>query len=255
MGASGLRARLAGGDFIVSGWSSMRDVIILERLLQGPFGAVAFDMQHGMHDEASVAAGIQLAAHMGTPAIVRVPVDGYPLVSRVLDFGAAGVILPMIETAEDARRLVAVAKYPPLGSRSYGPTRAVQLHRYASGAEYFQRANHDTLAFAMIETPAAYAALDEILAVEGLDGVFIGPSDLSIALSGGRLDHAGQQVQDAIADIAARARDAGKFTALYVFDAPETRRARALGCDLVTISSDLGIFGAGLKALSDTLAD
>jgi len=249
MAAPDLRGRLEERGFLISAWSSLTQPELLERMLQGGFDLATFDMQHGMHDEASVGRGIATASHMGMASLVRVPVGGYATVSRVLDYGATGVILPMIESADDARALVAAAKYPPLGQRSYGPTRAVMLHGYGSGKAYFEAANRETLAFAMIETPAAYAALDQILAVEGLDGVFIGPSDLSIALTGGRLSHDGPEVTAAIQTIAAKARACGKFTALYVFDADETAGARKMGVDLVTLSSDMAIFNTGLAAL------
>ncbi len=252
MAAPDLRGRLESRGFLISAWSSLAQPELLERMLQGGFDLATFDMQHGMHDEASVGRGIATASHMGMASLVRVPVGGYATVSRVLDYGATGVILPMIESADDARALVAAAKYPPLGQRSYGPTRAVMLHGYGSGKAYFEAANRETLAFAMIETPAAYAALDQILAVEGLDGVFIGPSDLSIALTGGRLSHDGPEVTNAIQAIAAKARACGKFTALYVFDADETARAKEMGVDLVPLSSDMAIFNAGLAALRVT---
>ena len=120
MAAPDLRGRLEERGFLISAWSSLTQPELLERMLQGGFDLATFDMQHGMHDEASVGRGIATASHMGMASLVRVPVGGYATVSRVLDYGATGVILPMIESADDARALVAAAKYPPLGQRSYG---------------------------------------------------------------------------------------------------------------------------------------
>jgi 4-hydroxy-2-oxoheptanedioate aldolase len=99
-------------------------------------------------------------------------------IGKLLDAGAYGVILPMIDTAEDARRLVDAVRYPPRGRRSFGPARGLLY----GGADYAERADDELLAFAMIETSQGLANLDAIAAVEGLDGLFIGPTDLSLAL-------------------------------------------------------------------------
>ena len=132
---------------------------------------------------------ISSVALAGKPTIVRVPVGEFALASRLLDAGASGILAPMINSGEDARRLVEFVKFPPLGQRSWGPRAALTLSGL-DGPAYLKAANAMTQAIAMIETRAALDALDEILGVEGVDGVFVGPSDLSIALSGGLSDRA-----------------------------------------------------------------
>lgn len=249
-----LRRRLTGRDFLAFGWSSLADATIVELLARSPLDGVLLDMQHGLHDLRSVEEGIARVAMLGKPALVRVPVADLASVSRVLDCGATGVVMPMIETAEDARALVQAAKYPPLGRRSFGPARAVNLHGFANGTAYFEAANQGVLAIAMIETPRSYRDLDAILAVEGLDGVFVGPSDLSISLSGGTLAHDGPQVREAIVDIAGRARAAGKVSALYTFDPAEARRARDEGYDIACVSSDAQMLAEAAAILAEQSA-
>lgn len=247
-----LRDRLGEGGFVLSAWSGMADAIVHETLLRSGFDALAFDVQHGVLDLRSLEAGIALCGFAGVPALVRLPIEDRATAARVLDFGASAVIMPMIEGAEDARAFVNAVKYPPVGERSFGPTRATALHSYSGMADYVAEARQETLAFAMIETASAVAALDEILGIDGLDGVFVGPSDLSIALSGtGRLDPDGMQAQQAIRDIAAAVGRAGKIGAIYAAGAEDARRYRSYGYRLVCVGSDIGMLAAGAAALAN----
>ena len=155
---------------------------------------------------------------------MRVPVGEFPLASRLLDAGAAGIIAPMINSRDDARRLVAFTKFLPLGERSWGP-RAVLPLSGLEAPEYLASANAMTQTIAMIETRAALEALDDILGVEGVDGVFIGPSDLSIALSDGqKAEPRGAPLMEAAGRIAARARAHRKYAAMFCFDGARRRR-------------------------------
>ncbi|HEX2019394.1 MAG TPA: aldolase/citrate lyase family protein [Aurantimonas sp.] len=247
-----LREALGQGRCVLSSWLGLSDPIVQEAFLRAGFDAVTFDMQHGLQDVASLRDGIALAVHLGRPALVRLPVEDHALASRSLDFGASAVIMPMIDSVEDARALVSVAKYPPLGQRSYGPTRAADLHRYLDRADYVGGAASQTLAFAMIETARALAALDEILAIDGLDGVFVGPSDLSIALSGdGTLNPRSEANEAAIQRIVAAADAHGKIAGIYAGTPDDVKRYRALGYRLVCVGSDFGVITAGARALAD----
>lgn len=238
------RQALADG-VVVSGWSSLVDPVVHEALLRAPFDAITLDMQHGLHDARSVWQAVAVAATLGKPAIVRVPVDDLAMVSRALDFGASAVIMPMIEGADDVRRFVSVAKYPPLGLRSYGPARALDALGYGSPADYAAAANRETLSFAMIETRAALADLDAIVAIEGLDGVFVGPSDLSIALSGdGTRNPESPDCVAAIRRVSDVAIRSGKVAAIYAAGVDEARRYRDLGYGLVCVASDIGLLKA-----------
>ncbi|NDV85169.1 hypothetical protein GTW51_00465 [Aurantimonas aggregata] len=247
-----LRGALTEGPGVLSAWLGLTDPVVQEAFLRAGFDAVTFDMQHGLQDTASLRDGIALAVHLGRPALVRLPVEDRALAARALDFGASAVIMPMIETVEDARAFVAVAKYPPLGQRSYGPTRAAELHGYTDRADYVGDARNQTMAFAMIETGRALASLEEIMAINGLDGVFVGPSDLSIALSGnGTLDPRGDANEAAIRQVAASAVAHGKIAGIYAATPDDAKRYRALGYRLICVGSDSGVIIAGARDLAD----
>jgi 4-hydroxy-2-oxoheptanedioate aldolase len=250
MALPSLRAAMAGG-FALSAWSSLTDPLVHEAVLRGGFDAILFDMQHGLHDVASVAAGIAAAARAGRPAIVRVPIDDRADAARALDLGAAAVVMPMIESAADAHRFVSAVKYPTKGLRSYGPARAVDVHGYASAGDYTAIADRETLALAMIETRAAMDDLAAIVAVDGLDGVFVGPSDLSIALSAtGARDPESPECVAAIQAVLAAAQGAGKPAGIYAASAREARRYRDLGFPLVCVSSDVGMLRSAAVELA-----
>ena len=180
-----LSKALATDAPVFCAWVGMNEPAVAEALAREAFDAVVLDMQHGALDFAGASRAILAVALAGKPAIVRVPVGEFPLASRLLDAGAAGIIAPMINSRDDARRLVAFTKFLPLGERSWGPRAVLPLSGLDAPA-YLAAANAMTQTIAMIETRAALEALDDILGVEGVDGVFIGPSDLSIALSDGR---------------------------------------------------------------------
>lgn len=244
------RARLNEG-LVLSAWSSLTDPAVHAALLQAPFDAVLFDMQHGLHDIASIASGIAVASRFGKPAIVRVPIEDRANASRALDLGASAVVMPMIETVEDAARFVSVVKYPPAGLRSFGPARALGMHGLASYEDYTSVANNETLCFAMIETRAALGNLEAIAAVEGLDGFFVGPSDLSIALSSdGRRDPGSPECREAIRHVLDVARKTGKLAGIYAGAAEEGLVYRDIGYRLVCVASDVGLLASAAGALA-----
>ena len=160
----------------------------------------------------------------GAAPIVRVPLGDFAMVSRVLDFGAEGIIAPMINTAADARAFAAAAKFPPIGERSWGPHRATMLAGIADQKDYLASANDNIVTLAMIETRTALANIDAIAATPGIDGLFLGPSDLSIALSDGRtLDPESKEVEVELDRIVAAAQKAGKIPGAYCAHAPSAR--------------------------------
>jgi 4-hydroxy-2-oxoheptanedioate aldolase len=181
---TGLRARLFDGKPFLFSWMSMPGAQLAGQLARLPMDGVTLDMQHGIIGFSDAAPIITAIAHAGKTPIVRTLWNDPGLVGQALDAGAAIVIAPMVNSVEQAKALVKAAKYPPMGQRSWGGYTMVQLAKMTPG-EYLKNANLDTLVFAMIETREALALVDEIAAVPGLDGLFVGPSDLSIALSNG----------------------------------------------------------------------
>jgi 4-hydroxy-2-oxoheptanedioate aldolase len=241
-----VKALRAGG--VHSAWVGINDPQIAEALAREDFDAVTLDMQHGAVDLIGAARGILSVALAGKPTVVRIGVGDFAAASRVADAGAAAVIAPMINSVEDARAFADFMKFPPLGRRSWGPRACAALSGFA-GPAYLHEANAITLAIAMIETREALAALDGILAVPGIDGVFVGPSDLSIALAnGGAVDPRGPAVEAALTKIVTAAKAAGKFVGRFCFDGAQARAARARGIAFTSISTDALLLRGAARA-------
>jgi 4-hydroxy-2-oxoheptanedioate aldolase len=245
-----LAARLRAGETLLTAWSAIPEALVAETCARAGFDAVTLDMQHGFHGVDSVLRGIGAARLGGAPAIVRIPVGDFAFASRALDMGASAVIAPMINSVDDARAFAAAMKYPPMGGRSWGPFRAMALSGVVTNQAYLESANANTLALAMVETRQEVDALEGILAVDGIDGVLVGPSDFSIAWSGGEtIDPVLQDMTTAIADIAAKTLEAGKIAAIFAIDGEMAKRYQAMGFGLIALSSDGGYLTAGAKAL------
>ena len=243
-----LAALLKPNGRALCAWTSMYEPAIAELLAREDFDAVVLDMQHGALDFAGASRAILSVALAGKPAIVRVPVGDLALASRLLDAGASGIVAPMINSVDDARRFVEFTKFPPLGERSWGPRAALTLSGL-EGSGYLGAANAMTQSIAMIETRAALAELDDILAVEGVDGVLIGPSDLSITLSEGRkVEPRGGDVFNEIPRIVARAKAHGKYAGMVCPDGADAHAMLALGFRLCSVSSDLLLLRKAARA-------
>jgi 4-hydroxy-2-oxoheptanedioate aldolase len=233
---------------VLSAWVGVNDAAIAEALARESFDTVTLDLQHGGVDFVGASQAILAVALAGKPTIARIPVGDFALASRLADAGAAAVIAPMIDDAATARRFAEHMKFPPLGQRSWGP-RAAQALSGLVGPAYLHGANAITVAIAMIETREALASLDAILATPGIDGVFVGPNDLSIALHrGGAIDPNGAEVDRALTEVAARAAAHGKFAGLFCHDGRRAKAAFARGFALRSVSTDLSLMQAAARA-------
>src|SRR5258708_13943420 len=183
--AFSLARRLRAGETVYSGWCGLPYPIVAELVGREGFPAVTLDGQHGLWDTASVMSAVAAIRQAGAAAVVRIPVGEFASVSRALDFGAEGIIAPMINTPADARAYASFAKYPPIGERSWGPHRATTLANVPDQKVYLREANDLTVAFAMIETRTALANVEAIAATPGIDPLFLDPAYLSIALTNG----------------------------------------------------------------------
>jgi 4-hydroxy-2-oxoheptanedioate aldolase len=183
-----------------------------------------------------------------------VPLDDFSFVSRALDFGVEAIIAPMVNSAADARRFVSVAKFPPLGERSWGPQRAMTLQGCTSAVDYLREANEQTMTFAMIETPTALNDVDDIAAIDGIDALFVGPYDLSTALSAGRAqDVTAPEVERAIDKICVAASKAGKIPGIYCGGAARALAMSRRGFKFIAIGSDLAIMRDGAARILTAL--
>lgn len=242
-----LAERIRAGACLHCAWIGSADPSHAETLVRAGFDTALFDMQHGVVDIDVAIRGIALIALAGKPALVRIPVGEFQTASRILDAGAAAVVAPMINSVADAQAFADFMKFPPLGKRSWGPHRAFPLTGLQP-QDYLHTANHFQLAIAMIETKEALAALDDILAVSGIDGVFVGPADLSITLSGGTLNPESAEVNAALAKVAARAKAHGKFASAFGLNGHHAKMLRELGYSLTSISTESALLRLGAQA-------
>lgn len=249
MTAFDLARRLRAGETVFSAWCNLGSPVVAETIAREGFACVVLEQQHGLWDTASIVNGIGAVRFAGSAPAVRVPLADFAFVSRALDMGAEAIIAPMINTGANARQFVAAAKYPPLGERSWGPQRAMTLQDKTVPVDYLREANDGTLTLAMIETQTALANVDEIAATPGIDALFIGPYDLSTALTGGKAqDIQAPDVERAIDQICMAAKKAGKIPGIYCRD---TNRALAMakrGFRFIAVGSDNGIVREGAAA-------
>jgi 4-hydroxy-2-oxoheptanedioate aldolase len=230
----------------INGWLAIPNSFAAEVMAHQGWDTLTIDLQHGVIDYAQMLTMLQAISTTPTVPIVRVPWLEPGIVMKALDAGAYGVIAPMVNTREDAQKLVSYTHYAPRGARSFGPVRA-SLY---GGADYATHANDTVVAFAMIETAQALDNLDAILSVEGLDAIYIGPSDLSLALGCKPVfDDVEPKVAQAIEHIVERAKAHGVHAGIHN-GRPDVALARiAKGFRFVTVSSDARILAAGSQEL------
>jgi 4-hydroxy-2-oxoheptanedioate aldolase len=230
----------------VNGWLAIPDAFSAELMAHQGWDSLTIDMQHGLIGDAAMVAMLQAISGTPTVPVVRVPWLEPGIIMKSLDAGAYGVICPMVNTRDDAHRLVSWTHYAPQGSRSFGPIRAALY----GGPDYAQHANQTIVAFAMIETAQALDNLDAILSVEGLDAIYIGPSDLSLALGCKPMfDDPEPKALQAIEHILDRARAHGVVAGIHS-GLPEVALARAnKGFRFVTAGSDAKLLTAGSQQI------
>jgi 4-hydroxy-2-oxoheptanedioate aldolase len=253
-----VQALWAAGRPVLNGWCSIGNPFTAEIMAAQGFDSVTVDMQHGALDYSDLLPMLQAMRASGAALMARVPWLDPAAVMKALDAGAQGIICPMVNRAEEAARLVSYMRYPPDGSRSYGPTRV----GVAMGPGYAAGANAGVLAFAMIETAEAMANLDAITATPGLDGVYVGPVDLTLSLTEGRLkpgfDREEPEIIAALHTIVAACRRNGIRAGLHCGTPDYAARAVGWGFDLVTVGGDArflaaaaGAAVAGFRGLTD----
>lgn len=246
MRANRLRALWKSGGAAINGWLSIPNGFSAEVMAHQGWDSLTVDMQHGVVDYQAMVGMLQAISTTQTVPVVRVPWLEPGILMKSLDAGAYGVICPMINTREDAQKLVSWTHYAPAGSRSFGPVRALLY----GGADYASQANDTIVTFAMIETAKALDNLDDILSVEGLDAIYIGPSDLSLAL-GCRpvFDDVDPKAQQAIDHILERAKAHGVVAGIHN-GRPDVALGRLkAGFQFLTVGSDARLLSLGSQDL------
>jgi len=196
---------------------------------------IFLDAEHGAIDENLCEDMIRAADAHDKPVIIRVPTNQDHVILRYLDIGASGLIIPHVSSPEDAARAVAAMKYGPEGHRSIAGSRASAYGTRESAVEYMRRANRETVMIGLFEDISALPKVKEILAVEGLDGLIVGPNDLAASMGlPGQPWHS--EVQEVVDQVIAAARAAGKPTGLPASNAAQARQHIARGCRMITLS-------------------
>lgn len=248
-----LRSRLASGEPFLFSWMTVPSAALAGQVARLPFDGVCLDMQHGMIGFPDAVGMIAAVNAAGRPALVRTLWNDAATPGQCFDAGAACVIAPMVNTRAQAELLVRAGKYPPMGARSWGGYTAQQ----ASGltpAEYLREANRMTMAFAMVETVEALENVEAIAATPGLDGLFVGPSDLSIALSqGSGIDKTGAATLAAMAKVAAAAKRNGLVAGAFGGSVDVIRSYMGLGFTFLAAGVEVDLMQAGAAELSRAL--
>ena len=245
---NGIRAQWSADKPVINGWLSIACPFTAEIMAAQGYDSITIDLQHGLIGYEVATTMLQAMRASAVTPLVRVPWLDPAAIMKSLDAGAYGVICPMINTREEAERLVSYVRYPPDGVRSFGPTRA----NFSAGADYGQHADAEVLCFAMIETADAVANLDAIVSTPGLDGVYIGPADLTLGLSGRRyptgFDREEPEIVEVIQTILHKAHKAGIRACLHNGTPTYAAKAIGWGFDLVTISNDVRLLAGAAQA-------
>ena len=246
-----LRDLWNGGGVTVGGWCVIPSAFSAELMGRSGFDWVCVDTQHGVIGYDQMALMLQALAITGTPAFVRVPWNTPGDIMKALDAGAQGVIVPMVNAAEEARRVVGACRYPPTGYRSWGPIRAaLDVEGYSP-----EVGNDRVVVAVMIETADGVAAADDIVAVPGVDAVYVGPNDL--ALTHGMSPSADAFSDDhaaLVAGVLAACQRHGVVPGIHCGSIETARRWRDRGFRMLNVTSDAVFMRSGASAVVKALA-
>jgi 4-hydroxy-2-oxoheptanedioate aldolase len=243
-----LRAKWDAGEPTFGLWAVIPSSLTAEMAAAAGYDYVCVDLQHGLSDEPTMVSMFQATVAAGSTPLARVAWNEPWLVMRALDLGAAGVIVPMVGSAAEATRAVKACRYPPEGNRSYGPVRAELTVGSAAPAELAAA----VLCFAMVETGEGLERLEEIAGTPGLDGIYIGPADLSLALGLTPPATGGQPLEDAIARVRDACHAHGLIAGMHCAAGAAAQAGAAEGFKLITAGMDSSLLRS---AIARELAD
>lgn len=242
-----LLARWRRGERTLGTWLSLANTHSAEALAHAGYDWLCCDLQHGLLDYTDLRNMLPAITGRGVTPLVRVPWNEPYEIMKVLDLGAAGVIVPLVNTAAEAQQAVWACRYPPDGGRSFGPIRAA----LAGGRGYAREANQEIACIAMIETQEGLDALDAIAATPGLDGIYIGPSDLALALGLPAQGDTDEPIHaSAVARILAACRTHGIAAGIHTSTVQYARRYYEMGFNFVNVGGDVGFM---LRAAAEDL--
>ena len=231
------------GKGAINAWCSIPSAVTAEMMSMNDFDSITIDMQHGLVDYQMALNMLQVISGSGKTPMVRVPWNEPGIIMKSLDAGALGIICPMINTPQDATNFVGATKYAPVGHRSSGPTRAMMVH----GPEYHNESNDNIISLAMIETVEALDNVEKIAATEGLTGIYIGPSDLSISMGyKPGLDRSEPEMVEAIKRIETACINNNIKVGIHCLSPSYLKDKLSNGFNLATLASDVRIYSAGI---------
>jgi len=237
-----LKAKWQAGEVTFGCWLSLANTYSAELMARQGYDYACIDLQHGTAEYSDALQMLQAISTTDTPPIVRVPWNEPGIIGRVLDAGAVGVVVPMVNSVEEAEAAVAACRYAPEGGRSFGPIRAAMVHD-----DYYPTANDQIACIAMIETERAVADIDAILDVPGIDAVYIGPADLSVSLGlPPGVDNDGP-FPDALEKVVNACKARGIAPGIHSNAGVAPKRVEG-GFQMVTVSSDTLAMAAGARA-------
>ncbi len=246
------KAALSRGERQIGLWSSLCSNIAAEIVADSGFDWILLDTEHAPNEVPTLLSQLQAMRGGTATAVVRPAWNDAVLIKRILDIGAPGILVPYVQSADEAEQAVAATRYPPRGIR--GVAGGVRAARYGRDRDYLQTADEEICVLVQVETHSALEQLEAIAAVDGVDGVFIGPSDLAASLGHiGNPHH--EDVQNAIQDAVERLTATGTPAGILATAPDDARRYIVWGYRFVAVGSDLGLLARGADMLSRSFAE
>jgi 4-hydroxy-2-oxoheptanedioate aldolase len=240
-----VRSIWAGGGVVLNGWLTIPSSFSAELMAHQGYDSLVIDMQHGVVDYQAAVTMLQAISTTPVIPLARVQWNDPAHLGKMLDAGVYGVICPMVNDRAQAEALVRACKYPPRGNRSFGPVRALLY----AGADYGKRANDELIVMPMIETAEALENVDEILTTPGVDGAYVGPSDLSVSLGHQPgVDRPAAEVLQAMRTIVAACERHGVVAGMHAHSADYALKMIEEGFRFVTVGIDRALLATGAAA-------
>jgi 4-hydroxy-2-oxoheptanedioate aldolase len=246
-----IKKMMTEGKPVINGWLQIPSTVSAEVMAHQGWDSLTIDMQHGLVDYTNALPMLQAISSTEVTPLARVNWNEPGQIMKILDAGCYGVICPMVSNKEEAEKFVQACMYPPHGYRSFGPVRGLIY----GGSDYAKHANTELLKFAMIETKESLEKLDEIMSVPGIDGIYIGPADLSLAVGEepGFDKPEGTKVYSEILRILEHAKKNKIFAGIHNGTPEYSLKMIDLGFNFVTIGSDQRSMGAGSKSIVEKM--
>lgn len=250
---SAFRQRLASGVPQIGLWQALANAYTAEICAGAGFDWLLFDGEHAPNTLQTLIAQLQAVSAYPVEPVARVPVGDPAIIKQYLDIGFRTLLVPMVESADQARMLVAATRFPPRGIRGVASATS-RASGFGANADFLAKAHEEICLLVQIESKTAVDALPEIAAVDGVDGLFVGPSDLAASL--GHLgDPRNPAVQAVIAQVIRQVKQAGKFSGIFGLDAADARDKIALGVSFVSVGTDIGLLAKSCRDLRGELGD